>query len=137
MKKQYMFILLIISLLYLIFLVLDDKYDEYRVYRYTESINETNILLQKKIDLTQDILKNRETKAYKNKILKSQQWMRNPGERVVFLIEEEKYNKYTQVQSESPSRIEAPQSLLDEKSLIESMSIYQKWMYFIFGKDTR
>ena len=137
MKKQYIFILLIVILLYLMYLVLSYKYNEYRVYRYTENIREINTLYQEKILYAQNVLQSKDTKAYKNKILKSQQWMKNPWERVVFLIEEEKYNKFTQDITESPTQIEAPQSLLDERSLIESMTIYQRWMYFLFRKDTR
>lgn len=137
MKKQYIFILLIIILLYLIYLVLSYKYNEYQIYRYTESIRETNEVLEQKIEYAQDLLTSKSTKAYKNRILKAQQGMKNPWESVVFLIEEEKYNKYTQSNTSSPARVVAPQSLLDEKSLIASMSIYQRWIYFIFGKDTR
>ena len=90
-----------------------------------------------KIKSAQDILENRSTRAYKNKILKSEGWRKNPWEQVVYLISEEKYNKYTKswevVSDETPML----QSLLDEKSLLATMTIYEKWVYLIFGKDIR
>lgn len=137
MKKQYVFILLIIILLNLMYLVLNYKYNQYKIYRYTENIRASNDLLDEKIEYAQDILKNKNTKAYKNKILKTQQWMRNPWETVISLIEEEKYNKYTRWDTTSAARVVTPQSILDKESLIESMTIYQRWVYFLFGKDTR
>lgn len=90
-----------------------------------------------KIKEAQDTLENKSTKAYKNKILKSQENKRNPGEEVVSFITEEKYNKYTQIQENNPNQIALPQSLLDENSLIDTMTIYEKWIYLIFDKDIR
>lgn len=132
MKKRYTFIVLLIIMLYMIYLVLSYKYTEYRIYHAMQDLQAMNELYLKKIETAQDILENKGTKAYKNKILKSQQGLKNPGEEVVFLITEEKYKKYTQETINDPTKIEAPQNLLDEKSLIETMTVYQRWMYFLF-----
>ena len=56
---------------------------------------------------------------------------------MVFLITEENYNKYTQDKIEDAQNSLISLNLLDETSLIQTMTIPQKWMYFIFGKDTR
>lgn len=95
-----------------------------------------NEVFIEKIGTAQDILENRSTRAYKNKILKSQQGMKNPGEEVVFLIAEETYNKYTKSGSIVPDVV-TPQNLLDEQSLLGTMNNYQKWIYLIFDKDIR
>lgn len=101
-----------------------------------QNLTEINQQYLAAISQAQDILENRNTKAYKNKVLKSEQWMKNPWESVVFLIKEDKYNKYTQGSEENIESLQ-PDSLLDEESLISTMSIYQRWVYLIFWKDIR
>ena len=137
MKKQYSFIILIIIMLYLMYLVLSYKYTEYKIYSYTQNLHEYNESLESKIRYAQEILENKNTKAYKNKVLKSQQGLKNTGEIVVFLIEEEKYNRFTQEIRQDTSQIILPPSLTDEKSLIQTMTIYQRWIYLIFKRDIR
>lgn len=121
----------------MIYLVLSYKYNEYRVFRHMQNLTEINETYIEKISLAREILENKNTKAYKNKILKSQQWLKNPGEEVVFLITEENYNKYTKDEIIDPQDAFISPNLLDEKSLIETMTIPQKWIYLIFDKDTR
>lgn len=121
----------------MMYVVLDYKYNEYQIYKYTQSLIEFNAQAQEKTQEAQRILINRSTKAYKNKIIKSQLNKKNPGEEVIFLIEEEKYNKYTQNVAANPARIVTSQNLLDEKSLISTMTNYQKWVYLILDKDIR
>lgn len=137
MKKQYTFIALIIIMLYMIYLVLSYKYEEYRVYKYTQSLAEINDVYIWQIQTAREVLENKNTRAYKNKVLKSQQGLKNPGEKVVFLITEEKYNKYTQTQNIDQTPTGIPEDLLTETSLIDTMTIYQKWVYFLWKKDIR
>ncbi len=124
-------------MLYLIFLVLNYKYREYRVYLSIQQLNQNNELFLGEIKEAQEILENKSTLAYKNKILKAQQWLKSPGEEVIFLISEEKYNKYTQERNNNPNQIQATPNLLEEDSLIQTMTIYQRWIYLIFWKDIR
>jgi len=124
-------------MMYLLYLVLDYKYREYKVFHYTENLTRTNTELLEKIQDYQETLEYKSTKAYKNKILKAQQGLKNPGEIVINLITEERFKKYTQTWSLSISRVELPQNLLDEESLINTMTIYQKWIYLLFNRDTR
>jgi len=137
MKKRYTFIALLIIMLYMMYLVLSYKYTEYRISHYMQQLQEMNNDALVKIKKAQETLENKSTKAYKNKILKSQQGMKNPGEEVVFFISEEKYKKYTQEVENNPNKISVPTNLLDEESLLKTMSIYEKWVYLIFGKDIR
>lgn len=134
---RYIFIFLIVIMLYLIYLVLSYKYTEYKILQYVEELSQTNIEFVSQIKNTKQILENKNTRAYKNKILKSDRSTKNKGEEVVYLIEEEIYNKYTQEPSTSSNVPIATQSLLDEESLISTMSIYQKWVYLLFNKDIR
>ncbi|NDK10094.1 hypothetical protein GW846_04905 [Candidatus Gracilibacteria bacterium] len=137
MKKRYTFILLLIVMLYMIFLVLSYKYQEYKIYLTIQKLNDNNELLISSIEKSQDTLENKSTLAYKNKILKAQQGLKNPGEEVIFLISEEKYKKYTEQSENNPTQIQTPSNLREEESLIQTMTIYQRWIYLIFGKDIR
>lgn len=137
MNKQYIFIILIIVMLNMMYLVLSHKYEEYRDYQYMQNLTELNMTYIEKIKSAQDILENRSTRAYKNKILKSEGWRKNPWEKVVYLISEEKYNKYTKSWETVDDETPILQSLLDEKSLLATMTIYEKWVYLIFWKDIR
>lgn len=110
---------------------------EYRVFYYMQELTELNESYLEKIELAQETLETKSTNAYKNKILKGQQGMKNPGEEVVFFISEEKYKKYTQEVENNPNKVTLSNNLLDEKSLIETMNIYQKWIYLLFDKDIR
>lgn len=104
--------------------------------QYMENINATNIQMLQQIEETKQTLEYKNTRAYKNKILKADKWMKNRSEEVIFLISEEQYNKYTDI--DIPIREDfTPQNLLDEKSLISTMSIYEKWIYLIFKRDIR
>jgi hypothetical protein len=63
--------------------------------------------------------------------------MKNKWEQVISLIEEQQYKKYTQDVPPAVKEEFTPQSLLDEQSLLSTMSIYEKWVYFLFKKDIR
>jgi len=118
------------------YLVLSYKYTEYRIMQYIEEITLGNQEILEQIEDTKLTLEYKNTRAYKNKILKAERGMKNNWEEVISLIEEEQYKKYTE---ESPNNQQEiiPQNLLDEQSLISTMSIYEKWIYFLFQKDIR
>ncbi len=120
----------------MVYLVLSYKYTEYKVMQYIDEITLNNQEILDKIENTKLTLEYKNTKAYKNKILKAERWMKNKWEEVISLIEEEQYKKYTQETSSQEAEY-VPQSLLDEQSLLSTMSIYEKWIYFIFNKDIR
>lgn len=119
------------------YLVLSYKYTEYKVMQYIDEITINNELILERIEETKLTLEYKDTKAYKNKILKAERGMKNKWEQVISLIEEEQYKKYTQETENNDVQDLTPQSLLDEQSLLSTMSIYEKWIYFIFKKDIR
>lgn len=104
--------------------------------KYIDEVSLSNQVILEKIEDTKLTLEYKNTKAYKNKILKGERWMKNNGEEVISLIAEEQFKKYTQNTSITDEAF-IPQSLLDEESLLSTMSIYEKWIYFIFAKDIR
>jgi len=122
-------------MLYMIYLVWEETYEDYQINSNNEYLAEIRNDLSDKIQEANDIIGYKNTKAYKNKILKEHQGLKNKGEQVVNLITEKKYEKYTKPSVPESSVIEAP--IDSEESLINTMSIYQRWVYFIFGRDIR
>lgn len=138
MKKQYIFIILLFFLLYLIYQIVLYKYNEYQVYKYISELHLINEKYKEQIEEAKQTIEMVTTPAYKNKSLKSQSWLKNPWENMFTLILEERYETYTQTGTQlSNQRENIAKNPLSNESLIETMSNYQKWVYLIFKKDIR
>lgn len=126
-------------MLYLIYLILSYKYTEYRIEKYVEKLSEVNIEYEKKIISLQKDFTQKSTLAYKNKILKANRQLKSPGEEVVFLISQESYDRYTLPNNSPKEQIQTSnlQELSKEESLLATMTIYQKWVYFLRKRDIR
>lgn len=114
------------------------KYNEYRILKYMEEISQINQQYKQEIEAAKNKIKKITTKAYINKALKSQQWLKFPSENVTTLITEERYNTYTQSWSQiSAINSSLPFDPMTDESLLATMTNYQKWFYLIFWKDIR
>jgi len=131
MKKEYLFLVLIIAILYLIYLIIDYKYKEYKINTHIEYIEKGNEKMKQLISENKDILEYISTKAYKNKVLKEEQSMKNKWESVIFITNEDNYNKF------SKNEISDIQPIKETKKIQDGMEIYEKWIYFLFKKDVR
>lgn len=131
MKKEYLFLVFIIIILYLLYLTLDYKYKEYKINNHIEFIDENNKKMKDEINNNKEILEYINTNAYKNKVLKEEQSMRNKWEVIIFIINEDKYNKF------SKDEIIETKDIVEKKELQDSMEIYEKWIYFLFKRDIR
>lgn len=134
MKKQYIFIFMIAILFYMLFLVFSYKYKEYKINSYIEEIWKLNQEIKDNIAETEDIIDYKSTKAYKNKLLKQERWMKWRNEKVMYLTDERKYKKFT-----NPDFVENYQKTIvkqieQENDEISGKSNFQKWIYFIFKK---
>ncbi|MCH2189204.1 hypothetical protein MK079_05260 [Candidatus Gracilibacteria bacterium] len=134
MKKQYIFVGMIGAILYILYLIASFSYREYQIQSHIEYISDLNNEIRDKIHLAENLIEYKSSKAYKNKILKEHQGMKNKGEKIVHITTEEVYKKYTQT---APLQIEEIELEEEVSSLVYSMSIFQKWIYFLFGKDIR
>lgn len=138
MKKQYIFIVLLIILLYLLLQIWIYKYNEYKIYTYMQELSYINDSYQKKIEEAKKRIDKITTPAYINKSLKSEQGLKNQWENMLTLITQERYNTYTSTGAslweESATQTEDP---LSHESLIGTMTHYEKWIYLIFKKDIR
>lgn len=131
MKKEYLFLIFIVIILYLLYLILDYKYKEYKINNHIELIEINNEKMKKEIINNKEILEYINTKAYKNKVLKEEQSMRNKGEVAIFITNEDNYNKF------SKSEIVDIKPITEDKKIQDSMNITEKWIYFLFKKDIR
>ncbi len=131
-KEQYIFLIFIVIILYLLYLILDYKYKEYKINSHIEIIERTNENIAKEIEKDKETLEYISTKAYKNKVLKEEQAMKNKWETVIYITNEEKYNKFSK---ENVDAEILPESI--QNSIQDSMSVPEKWIYFLFNKDIR
>ncbi len=134
MKKQYVFLIMILIILYILYLILNKSYYEYKINSHIEAINSINNVIKEKIKTAKEIIEYKSSKAYKNKILKEQQSFKNKWEIVVYLTTQSKYEKFTKIKNDTIKKI--PDEVKSKNDFIDDMTIYQKWIYLIFKKDT-
>jgi len=134
-KKHYNFLILIIILSVLIYNILSYKYYQYKIQKYNTSISQLNIDIKKHIENAQKIIEYKKSRAYKNKILKQDKWLKNKAELITYITTEDKYNKYIK-HIDYTNRTKN-----EEKHYINKdtywMTVYQKWVWLIFKKDLR
>ncbi len=130
-KEQYIFLILIAIILYLLYLIVDYKYKEYKINNHIEVIDNNNSKMTENISYYKEQLEYINTKAYKNKVLKEEQSMKNKWEIVIFITNEDKYNRFSK---DEVTLVASPQV---ERKIQDSMDIFEKWMYFLFNKDIR
>ena len=119
------------------YLVLSYKYTEYKINSNIEYLSELTGKLEDRIDTAKSIIEYKSSLAYKNKILKEEQSLKNKGEKVIYLITESNYEKYTTPNTSISGNQTEEITLSEQESLINTMTIYEKWVYFLFGKDVR
>lgn len=135
MKKQYIFLLMIWIILYILYLIISFTYKEYKINSHIEYISSLNESIKEKIQQAEEIIKYKSSLAYKNKILKEQQSFKNKWEEVVYLTTQKMYDKFVKEQEETPEVVNIEEIEIKDTKL-DNMSIPEKWLYLIFKKDT-
>ena len=136
MKKEYIFLIMIVIILYISYLIITFTYKEYKINTHIEYITNLNNDIRERNKYALDIIEYKKSRAYKNKILKEQQSFKNKWEKVVYLTTEKKYNKFTKESFLKETSINND-NFKKDSSFLDSMTIYQKWIYFLFKKDLR
>ena len=136
MKKQYVFIWLIIVMLYIIYSIIDYKYKEYKINSLISYIEKSNEDIKLKINEAKNLIEYRKSKSYVNKVLKEEQSLKNKWEKVIFITTEKTFDKFAK-NDFYKSEINEYNDNNWNDSIINWMTIYQKWMYFLFKKDIR
>lgn len=120
-------------ILYILYLIINKTYYEYKINNHIEYISQLNNEIKEKINVAEDIIKYKSSLAYKNKILKEQQSYKNKWEEVVYLTTQSVYNTYI---SNEKNKKDIILETNNKNSIIDNMSIKEKWFYLIFKKDT-
>ncbi len=133
MKKQYIFLIIIIIILYMSYLILSFTYKEYKTNEHIENISIIIESIKIKIDEAEKIIKYKSSSSYKNKILKEQQSFKNIWENVIFLTTEKIYDKFTKEDIPEEEKINDNKQ---NNSEINELTIFEKWKNLIYKKNT-
>ena len=133
-KKLISFLTLIFLLLFLLYNIVSHKYKEYKISEHIEAISQLNSEIKENIKKATEIIEYKKSLAYKNKILKQDSGLKNKWEIVVYITTEDKYNKYISKKPIETIKIKTEEKI-DEETY--NMTIYQKWIWFLFKKDLR
>lgn len=132
MKRQYRYILVVLIgiILYELYLVFSFKYVDIQK---DMIINETQKFIESKkaeIKAKNAYFAYINTIAYRDKIAKTSQNMKNPWEELIAIVSKEDVEQY--------KKIDIQKQMLSEKEVKSptySMTNWQKWIYMIFKKD--
>lgn len=131
--KRYTFMIMILIILYILYLISFLKYNDYEKNSYIESIKSSIVDIEKDIEKIDSLIEYKKSNAYINKVLKQEQNYKNKWEKVIYITSKEEYDKYTIKNVE----IKKDEVVEEKENKIKSMTIHQKWIYFIFKKDIR
>lgn len=132
MKKEYIFISLIVIIFLLWYLIISFTIKEYKINLDIKFIENLTIKLESEIESAKKVIEYKTSKAYKNRILKEQQSFKNNWEDVVYFTSEESFNKYTTKKDFTEKEKIITKDELELK--IDDLSIFERWVYFIFKK---
>ena len=132
MKKEYIFISLIVIIFLLWYLIISFTIKEYKINLDIKFIENLTIKLESEIESAKKVIEYKTSKAYKNRILKEQQSFKNHWEDVVYFTSEESFNKYTTKKDFTEKEKIITKDELELK--IDDLSIFERWIYFIFKK---
>lgn len=132
MQKNYTFLILIWIMLYLLYNILNNEYKNYKDEKITENFSVDKKIILEKIKDRKEEFAYKNTKAYNDRINKSSMKWLNSWEEMLQVVEENNYNKYN---NDLDVIIKKPEKR--EEYIYDWMSIFQKWIYFIFEKDVR
>ncbi|MDD2908070.1 MAG: hypothetical protein PHH98_05530 [Candidatus Gracilibacteria bacterium] len=137
MKKQYIFVIMIIITLYILYLIGTFKYKEYKINSNIDYITNLNKEISKKIENANQLIDYKKSNAYKNKILKEEQGFKNKNEKVIYLTNEDRYNKFTKDIEEYKQEVnDVVEEENNANTDTKEMSTYEKWIYFLFKKNS-
>lgn len=126
-RFQYILAALLLVIVYLVYLVVYYKYQDFQVNTYMESIEKDNLRLYERIEAKKDYLATVQTNAYTDRIMKSSQNRKNPGEEPIFLVDEKEVSNYTPLDTAG---------IIAERltpSPTAGMGNREKWAYYLFG----
>ena len=135
MKKRYQYILfcLLILIVYEVYLVVLYKYKDFQINSYLSYITTENEKIEESIEKKKERLAYVKTNAFLDKIAKTSQNKKNPGEEVIVLVTDEEVEEYKRIDTNK----QMIGGVKQEASKTLGMTNGGKWIYYIFHIDTR
>ena len=96
-----------------------------------EALETENSRISDRIDLKKDYYASVQTNAYIDRVMKSSQNRKNPGESAIFLVDEKEVADYKKLETDTViSERKTPSKTF-------GMTNREKWGFYLFGVDTR
>lgn len=135
MKKRYQYILfvLLVLIVYEIYLVVLYKYKDFQINSYLSYITADNGKIEGSIEKKKEHLAYVKTNAFLDKIAKTSQNRKNPGEEVIVLVTDEEVEEYKRIDTNK----QMIGGIRQEASKTIGMTNGEKWVYYIFHTDLR
>ncbi|MDQ1343483.1 MAG: hypothetical protein QG650_202 [Patescibacteria group bacterium] len=131
-RYQYALALLILIAVYEMYLIVWYKYRDFQINAYIGVLNVENSKIESNIDRKKRYLAYVKTNAYLDRMAKSSQNRKNPGEDAIFLVDENVVKNY--------AKIDVERSIVGENrksSPTLGMSNREKWFYYVLKIDSR
>jgi hypothetical protein len=126
-RIQFVLAALLCIIMYETYLVVYYKYQDYQVNTYITTLEKQNQSYFNSIAVKKKYLASVQTNAYIDRMMKTSQNRRNPGEDVVFLVDKKSVADYRPINT---SEIIAERKI---KSETIGMTTREKWAYYLFG----
>lgn len=125
MKKQHYFALPIFILIYLVFQIVLESYDNYSENREISILEEKNNAIREQNNREKEKLNYLVTESYKVKKAKESKWIKFENEFSVQITEKNNIFSYKQIKTPEIEKENVTNTIFDE------MQIYEKWIYLI------
>lgn len=128
-RMRYILGLLILVIVYEVYLVVYYKYQDFRVNTYMRNLEAENARISERIEKKKEYYASVQTNAYLDRIMKSSQNRKNPGEEVLFLVDEKEVSDY--------KKLNTDEAIMGEKKMQSptyGMSNSEKWRYYLLGE---
>jgi hypothetical protein len=131
---RYIFLILIIFLVYTPYLIIREKYTNFETESYGQVIESKIKALEKQNSIYQDHLTYTKTNAFLDKVAKSYQNKKNPGEIAFFSVDETAVNEYAKVDVEKQIVGDFRKQTISRTA---GMQNWQKWVFYLMHVDMR
>lgn len=132
-RYQYALALLILVAVYEMYLIVWYKYRDFQINTYIGVLNVENGKVENNIERKKRYLSYVKTNAYLDRVAKSSQNRKNPGEDAIFLVDANEVKNY--------AKIDVERSIVGDANKKSSptigMSNREKWFYYVFKVDPR
>ncbi len=134
MKKRYQYILfcLLILIIYEVYLIVLYKYKDFQINSYLSYIISDNWKIEESIEQKKERLAYVKTNAFLDKVAKTSQNKKNPGEDAVVFVSNEEVEEYKRIDTNK----QMIGGIKQEASRTLGMNNQEKWIYHIFHIDT-